>query len=407
MQETGASAKLITSRNRLLFGFWAAACSIVAIVIGANTALPILTVYQAEWGFSTGTLSVIYGIYTVGVIAAVFILGPASDLVGRKRILLPAFGVMITGLLLGLAAPNEWVLMGARLLQGVAVGAGVTTAVAALGELAADPADHGRIALTATVATVTGLAGGPLIAGSVAEFLPRPTILPYAVALLLVIAAAIGEAAAPETVAARRPFWLQMISLSIPRQAMAQFALATFVEMTAYAVAGTFAGLGPTFARNLLGVENHFFGGLVVALLFACSAITQLVFKRWSYRRCMGVGLAALLLGLALFAFGVVGYNAVAFLVSSAVLGGGHGLAYLGSQELTDRVAPPDRRAQIFSAFQLGLYVGATLPALILGFAAGAFGLVHATLGFAAIVAGLAAFALAWLRLAPSTRPEA
>ncbi len=32
-------------------GFWAVAASITVIVLGANTALPLLTVYQTEWRF--------------------------------------------------------------------------------------------------------------------------------------------------------------------------------------------------------------------------------------------------------------------------------------------------------------------------------------------------------------------
>jgi len=34
--------------------FWSVAGAVTAIVLGANTPLPLLTVYQAEWGFSTG-----------------------------------------------------------------------------------------------------------------------------------------------------------------------------------------------------------------------------------------------------------------------------------------------------------------------------------------------------------------
>jgi hypothetical protein len=63
------------------------------------------------------------------------------------------------------------------------------------------------------------------------------------------------------------------------------------------------------------------------------------------------------------------------------VLGGGHGLASLGAQELTDRITPPENRAQIFSAFQLGLYIDATAPAVAVGFIAGRVGLTAATPG--------------------------
>ncbi len=58
MPKNGTTA----SSARLDFGFWAAAAGIVAIVSGATTALAILTVYQSLWGFSTGVLSVVYGV---------------------------------------------------------------------------------------------------------------------------------------------------------------------------------------------------------------------------------------------------------------------------------------------------------------------------------------------------------
>jgi hypothetical protein len=42
--------------------FWSVAAAITAIVLGANTPLPLLTVYQSQWGFSTALLSIVYGL---------------------------------------------------------------------------------------------------------------------------------------------------------------------------------------------------------------------------------------------------------------------------------------------------------------------------------------------------------
>jgi hypothetical protein len=124
----------------------------------------------------------------------------------------------------------------------------------------------------------------------------------------------------------------------------------------------------------------------------------------------MTFGLAVILIGLGLLAFGVWRAAAAPFFASAAVLGAGHGLAYLGSQELIDRIAPKDRRAEVFSGFQLGLYVGATVPAIGVGFAARAIGLSTATLLFLALVAALAIVGLSWItRVGPfdeaSTEP--
>ncbi len=379
--------------------FWSVAATITSIVLGANTPLPLLTVYQSQWGFSTALLSIVYGLYTVGVVVTVFLVGPLSDTVGRKRILVPALCLMALGLLTCLFAPNVWVLMVGRILQGFAVGAGTTTAVAMLGELNPDPSDHGRVALTATVATVVGLAGGPLVAGSLAEFAPAPTVVPYAAALALTAISLVNVLRTPETVQHPGELKLKPARIHIPDSIASSFYLATFVELVAYAVAGTFAGLGASFARDLLGIQGHFAAGLIVALLFVASAFGQLAVRRWPLRRAMQAGLIVLILGLACFAVSLTENLGALFFVSAIVLGVGHGLAYLGSQELTDRIAPKESRAEVFSGFQLGLYIGATVPAVVVGFAAKAVGFEHATLNFAATIAALAVVALVWIRL--------
>ena len=88
---------------------------------------------------------------------------------------------MALGLLAGLFAQDVPMLIVSRLLQGMAIGAGVTTAIAALGDLTPRGKDHGFAALVTTLATVFGLAGGPLVAGMFAQFAPWPKIVPYAV----------------------------------------------------------------------------------------------------------------------------------------------------------------------------------------------------------------------------------
>jgi MFS family permease len=384
--------------------FACVAATISVIVLGANTPIPLFTVYQSEWHLSTGLLTVVYAVYTLGVVAAVFLIGPLSDAVGRKRVLLPAVLTMAAGLVICMLAPNVVVLIIGRILQGIAIGAGTTTAVAALGELHPDGKAHAQVALVATVATVIGLAGGPLVAGLLAQFGPWPTVLPYLVSLALTAGVFVGIARMPETVKVSGPATLRPRRISIPSEIRRPFWLATYVEMTAYAVAGTFAGLGASFTRDLLHLESHAAAGLLVALLFLSSTAAQLAFRALSLRRSMIVGLAVIAGGLLTLLGALASASAVAFFAATVVLGFGHGLAYVGSQELTDRIAPPDRRAEVFSGFQLGLYVGATLPSLLVGFSAAAIGFYSSTLAFVCIVLALAVFGIGWLSI---TREEA
>jgi MFS-type transporter involved in bile tolerance (Atg22 family) len=167
--------------------------------------------------------------------------------------------------------------------------------------------------------------------------------------------------------------------------------------MTAYAVAGTFAGLGASFTRDLLHLESHAAAGLLVALLFIASTTAQVALRSLSMMRSMVVGLMLLIVGLGALLGALGSRSSVVFFIATIVLGFGHGLAYVGSQELTDRIAPPARRAEVFSGFQLGLYLGATIPSLLVGFSAAAVGFYAATYGFVCVVLLLAAGGIAWL----------
>ena len=345
-------------------------------------------------------MTIIYGIYTAGVFAAVFLLGPLSDTLGRKAVLVPAMAVMATGLLSGLFANGVAVLLAARLLQGLAIGAGVTTAIAALGDLTPKGKSHDFVALVTTSATVFGLAGGPLVAGMLAQFGPWPDVLPYVVSLALIVPAFAGVALAPETVRSRGPVRFRPKLIAIPRTIRPAFLLACYVEMTAYAVAGTMAGLGGSFARDLLHEHSHATAGLIVALLFLMSAAAQIAFSRWTLARSMLAGLAILFGGLVMAAAALEISSLPLFFAATACLGAGHGLAYVGSQELTDRIAPPDRRAEVFSGFQLALYIGATVPAIAVGFGANAIGFANATYAFLALIAALSLAGIFWVRYA-------
>jgi hypothetical protein len=59
--------------------FWVFAAAISIVVLDADTPLSLLTVYQAKWRFSTGVLTVIDGLYSVGISLAVFVVGRTSD----------------------------------------------------------------------------------------------------------------------------------------------------------------------------------------------------------------------------------------------------------------------------------------------------------------------------------------
>jgi hypothetical protein len=77
------------------------------------------------------------------------------------------------------------------------------------------------------------------------------------------------------------------------------------------------------------------------------------------------------------------------FVIGTLISGLGHGLAFLGSQQLVDWVAPESIRGDIFSAFYVVFYLGAALPALGVGFGAGVVGFLPAVVAFAVGIGAL------------------
>ncbi|MBA2348535.1 MAG: MFS transporter, partial [Solirubrobacterales bacterium] len=69
--------------------FLAVAAAFVITMIGTTLPTPLYPLYRDEYGFSQLTITVIFAAYAAGVIAALLLFGNLSDVIGRRRVLLP------------------------------------------------------------------------------------------------------------------------------------------------------------------------------------------------------------------------------------------------------------------------------------------------------------------------------
>ncbi len=67
----------------------AAAGTVTAVFTLFNAPTPLYVHWQHEWGFSSGTLTVVFAAYMVGLIATLLTAGVLADRHGRKAVLLP------------------------------------------------------------------------------------------------------------------------------------------------------------------------------------------------------------------------------------------------------------------------------------------------------------------------------
>src|SRR5262249_24054962 len=117
------------------FGYWVAASVIGLGLFASVTPSPLYRSYSVLWQFSLLTLTLIYATYAFGVLASLLLVGSASDDVGRRPVLLAALTALMASTVLFMLADSPAWLFAARGIQGLATGAALGAASAALLDL--------------------------------------------------------------------------------------------------------------------------------------------------------------------------------------------------------------------------------------------------------------------------------
>ena len=179
--------------------FYLLASIILFFLAGSSAPTPLYAVYQAAWGFSPITITVVFGIYAVAVLAMLLVVGSLSDHVGRRPVLLVATLVQAATMIVFATAHGVPALIVARVMQGLATGA-------AAGAVGAGMIDLDRVRGTTanSIAPLLGTATGALLAGVLVQYLPAPTVLVYAVLAGVYVVQFVGVLGMRETVT-RRP----------------------------------------------------------------------------------------------------------------------------------------------------------------------------------------------------------
>src|SRR5215472_3556972 len=168
---------------------------IVSLLAASAAPTPLYAIYQADWGFTPITTTIVFGVYAVAVLAALLTLGRLSDYVGRRPVLLAALAVQAASLVVFAAADGVPELLAARVIQGLSTGA----ALGAIGAGMLD-IDRERGALANAAAPGMGTGSGALLSALAVRYLPAPTHLIYLILLGVLAVQALGVAVLRETV---------------------------------------------------------------------------------------------------------------------------------------------------------------------------------------------------------------
>jgi len=364
---------------------------IVALLASSAAPTPLYAIYQARWHFTPITTTVVFGVYAVAVLASLLTLGKLSDHVGRRPVMLTAIAVHAGSLVIFATATGVPELLAARVVQGLSTGA-------ALGAIGAAMLDMDRELGTFANAVAPGLgsATGAIASALAVRFLPAPTHLIYLALIGVLALQAVAIAAMRETVS-RAPGALASLrpEIILPRALRGPVLTAVPVLFAVWALAGLYGALGPALVHALTGSGEVVLGALSLFVLAGSAVVAIIALRRAAARTVMGVGVLALIAGVALTITAVSLGSVALFFAGSVVAGVGFGSGFQGGIRLVVPLAAAHQRAGVVSLLYVVSYLGLGVPAVLAGFGVvHGGGLIDTTRYYGAAVIALAALAL-------------
>ena len=371
---------------------FALVAGIVALALFASaTPSPLYADYAADWGFSTPVLTAVYAVYAIGVLSALLLIGRLSDEIGRRPVLIGALSALLVATALFMLARSvEW-LFAARAVQGLATGAALAAAGAAMLDLQ-PRGDAVRAGLVNGVGSALGIGAGAAISAILVQEAPDPRVTPFLLVFALFTAALVGTTALREPVARIGSLRIRPSWPNVPRSIRSEFALAAMGVLSSWSIGGLYLALAPSLTTQLFDTHSHLAGGAAVLAMAGSGGLSQLALHRLAPRTAMWWGSLVLAAGMAATVASLSSGSPGLFLATSMVTGAGFGVAFMGALRLISTVAPIEQRAAVMSAFYVVAYMSLSVPTLIAGLAIPSLGLepTFRIFGSIVVVLGLA-----------------
>lgn len=387
-------------------GFAVAVAMLLLFQSAASAATPLFVVYQREWGFSSATITLIFAVFVFGLLCTLLVCGGLSDYLGRRPVLLTGLILDAVAMLLFLVANGVPMLMTARLVQGVASGLTLPTIGATLVDFNPVRAPN-RASLVNGAGPLAGLAIGSLVCGALVQFGPAPTHLVWALLLGLMVLTIPVVIGLPESSMRQSGAIRSLLpKVGVPPQQRADLLALAPLIVASWGLGGLYLSLGPSAAKSLFGITDHFIGGLVVTLLCGIGAVTVYLFRRFpGTPLVLRLGVTLMAAGTVLTMVGVLSHAIAYALIGTVAAAVGYGASSLASFGTLAKLAGPinaAERGELFAVAYTIAYLSFSVPAVVAGYIANDQGLFRTIVGYAIMVIALAvaAFAVQEARLA-------
>ncbi len=343
------------------------AFALVAAGWGANQFAPMLLVYRAERGLTEQSVTGMFAVYVAGLVPALLLAAWWSQTHGKRPMLRISTVLMLLGsLLLLVGADAPWLLFVGRVVGGVGIGFAMGPGTAwlkdlSVGELPGTGARRAALALTA------GFALGPLAAGLLAQWLPGPLVLTYAVHLVVQAIATVlvwnvpedarGDGPTPSVGRVVRhvtsPWFLRLVLLTAP---------------WVFGCASVSFAVMPSVIGPLPGLPRVAAAGALAGLTLGTSVLLQPSMKRWATShpgRVTGLGMGVIAVGMGLATAASLAPAWWWLPLIAVVLGSAHGLVLVGCMTTVELNTPSELMAATTAVTYCLTYIGFLSPWVI------------------------------------------
>jgi MFS family permease len=365
----GESAPPAVGR-RAWFG---AGLAMAAVGWGANQFAPLIVMYEARLGLSAAVVDALFAFYALGLVPTLLAGGRLSDRIGRRAVVRSALLVsFLATCLLMTGGHQELLLYAGRLLAGTASGLAFGAGAAWIKELSADAGDSAAGPRRATIAMTAGFAGGPLVAGACAQWLPSPEVTAYLPHLAVLIAAA-GPAwrtPDPSRMSIDSAGSATRIGNAGPQARLGRHFLLIMLPFAPWVFGTAAIALAylPVLAAPRAGHRELLFSALATGLT-ALAGIAAQPLARTASRlppgRLLPASMTLVLAGLGCAAWAAQTLSLPLVLLASAVLGVAYGITQFAGLAEVQRIADPRSLGMATAVYQVLSYIGFAFPFLL------------------------------------------
>lgn len=365
------------------------ALGLLAAITGSSAPIPLYPIYRAQLDLDAFTMTLIYVMYLVGVLVALFSMSRVLEsLRNPYRLLAPALVCSAVGAtLMGFALSLPTLMLG-RLLAGLGTGSVTVAANSALVELAPgrDPRVAGAIS---GLAFSAGAGIGPIITGIALQWNLWPMTLPF----LLVVAGTLAGLVVPFAL------WNRIARSHIRRRARGSarnqpapvpvpwppVLLCISIIAINWGVGGTLMALGPYFGDLIFNVENYALSGYAISVYMMLAAGSQWLHRRLPMRTAMLRGSVYVVSGAVCVLAATLAKAPIIACLGLYAMATGNGAVFGAAAALINVVAPPEHRARLVSLFFASGYAGSLTP-LALGALTDQFGALVTAAGYSTFI---------------------